>query len=211
MKESRTKVTKLIDCMWSTLTIIVFIKNSRIQSLQSYKEQCIKKTIMSVALSATSKNVPLLIYDGYSYIIDKQNDQRIFWKCEHARKFKWRGPLHTDLNNIFIKTVGDHENHTADPRSVPIREYYDRLRKESQQNQTNPHNILTQANIGVKDELRVQLTSNDHLKRNVRRWRQVINAVSTPSTINFPVVPDKYNRTTSDTTFLRKDTGPISD
>ena len=63
-------------------------------------------------------------------------------KCEHGRKFKCRGRLHTDLNNIFTKTVGDYENHTADPRSVPIREYYDRLRKESQQNQINPHNIL---------------------------------------------------------------------
>ena len=63
-------------------------------------------------------------------------------KCEHARKFKCRGRLHTDLNSIFIKTVGDYENHTADPRFVPIREYYDRLRKESQQNQINPHNIL---------------------------------------------------------------------
>ena len=38
-----------------------------------------------------------------------------------------------------MKTVGDYENHAADPRSVPIREYYDRLRKESQQNQINPH------------------------------------------------------------------------
>ena len=159
---------------------------------------------MSVALSTTWKNALLLIYDGYSYIIDKQNDQKIFRKCEHARKFKCRGRLHTDLNNIFIKTVGDHENHTADPRSIPIREYYDRLRKESQQNQTNPHNILTQANIDVKDEVRVQLTSNDHLKRNVGHWRQEINAVPTPSTINFPVVPDKYNRTTHDTTFLRE-------
>ena len=63
-------------------------------------------------------------------------------KCEHARKFKCRGRFHTDLNNIFIKTVADYENHTADSHSVPIREYYDRLRKESQQNQINPHNIL---------------------------------------------------------------------
>ena len=61
---------------------------------------------------------------------------------EHVREFKCRGRLHTDLNNIFIKTVGDYENHTTDPRSVPIREYYDRLRKESQQNQINRHNIL---------------------------------------------------------------------
>ena len=73
------------------------------------------------------------------------------------------------MNNTFIQTVDDHENHTADPRSGPIRRYYDRLRKESQQNQTNLHNILTQTNIGVEDEVRVQLICNDHLKRNIRR------------------------------------------
>ncbi|CAF1331691.1 unnamed protein product [Rotaria sordida] len=166
---------------------------------------------MSVTLSTTSKNASLLIHDGYSYIIDKRNDKKILWKCEHAKKFKCRGRLQTDLNNVFIRTTGDHENHTADPRSGPIRQYYDRLRKESEQNQTNPHNILTQANIGVQDEVRVQLTSNDHLKRNIRRWRQEINVAPTPSTIDFPVVPDKYHQTTRDTTFLRKDTGPTSD
>ena len=177
----------------------------------SVAEQSTEKTVMSVTLSTTSKKAPLLIHDGYSYIIDKRNEKKILWKCEHARKFKCRGRLHTDLNNIFIQTVGDHENHTADPRSGPIRQYYDRLRKESEQNQTNPHNILTQTNIGVQDEVRVQLICNDHLKRNVRRWRQEINAAPTPSSLDFPVVPDKYHQTTRDTTFLRKDTGPSSD
>ncbi|CAF4063073.1 unnamed protein product [Rotaria sp. Silwood1] len=166
---------------------------------------------MSVTLSTTSKNALLLIYNGYSYIIDKRNDKKILWKCEHAKKFKCRGRLHTDLNNVFIQTVGAHENHPADPRSGAIRQYYDRLRKESEQNQTNPHNILTQANIGVQDEVRDQLTSNDHLKRNIRPWRQETNVAPTPSTIDFPVVPDKYHRTTRNITFLRKDTGPTSD
>ncbi|CAF3470781.1 unnamed protein product [Rotaria socialis] len=166
---------------------------------------------MSVILSSTSKNAPLLIYNGLSYIVDRRSDKKILWKCEHARKFKCRARLQTDLNNVFIQTVGDHENHTGDPRSGPIRQYYDRLRRESQQNQAIPHNILTQTNIGVQDEVRVQLTSNHHLKRNIRRWRQETNAAPTPFNINFPVVPDNYHQTTRDTIFLRKDTGPASD
>jgi hypothetical protein len=166
---------------------------------------------MSVTLSTTSKNAPLLIYEGYSYIIDRRTDKKILWKCEYSKKFKCRRRLHTDSNNIFIKTVGDHENHIGDQRSGLIRVYYDRLRQESLQNQTNPHNILTQANIGVQDEVRVQLTSNNNLKRNVRRWRQETSTAPTPLNINFPVIPDKYYRTTRDTIFLRKDTGPGSD
>ncbi|CAF4181655.1 unnamed protein product, partial [Rotaria sordida] len=104
-----------------------------------------------------------------------------------------------------------HGLHIGDPRSGPIRQYYDRLRTEFQQNQTNPHNILTQVNIGVQDEVRVKITSNDNLKRNIRRWRQEAHAAPVPSNIDFPFVPDLYHRTTRDTIFLRKDTGPTSD
>ncbi|CAF1179479.1 unnamed protein product [Didymodactylos carnosus] len=146
---------------------------------------------MSITLSKTSKNAPLLIHNGFSYIIDRRNDEKIFWKCEHARKYACHGRLHTDLSNVFIKTVDDHENHTGNPRSGLIRQYYERLQVESQQNQTNPHNILTQTNIGVPDEVQD-------------------NAVSTPTNINLPIIPNKYHRTTRDTIFFRKDTGPGS-
>ena len=59
--------------------------------------------------------------------------------------------------------------------------------------------------------MRVQLTSNNNLKRNVRRWRQETSTASIPLNINFPAIPDKYARITRDTIFLRKDTGPTSD
>ena len=59
--------------------------------------------------------------------------------------------------------------------------------------------------------MHVQLTSNNNLKRNVRRWRQETSTAPIPLNINFPVIPDKYYRTTCDTIFLRKDIGPTSD
>ncbi|CAF1514445.1 unnamed protein product, partial [Rotaria sordida] len=43
--------------------------------------------------------------------------------------------------------------------------------QESEQNQTSPHNILTQANINVPDEIRVHLRTNDSFKKSVCRWR----------------------------------------
>ncbi|CAF1154416.1 unnamed protein product [Didymodactylos carnosus] len=151
-----------------------------------------------------------IVFHGFTFSNANLNDEKIFWKCEHARKYACHGRLHTDLSNVFIKTVGDHENHTGNPRSGLIRQYYERLQGESQQNQTNPHNILTQTNIGVPDEVHIQLPSNENLKRNIRRWRQEDNAVSTPTNINFPIIPNKYHRTTRDTIFFRIDTGPGS-
>ena len=99
---------------------MIFNRFERIKVV-SVAQQYTYKTNMSVTLSTTSKNAPLLIHNGFSYIIDRRSDKKILWKCEHARKFKCYGRLHTDLNNIFIQTVGDHENHTGDPRSGQIR------------------------------------------------------------------------------------------
>ena len=86
---------------------------------------------MSVTLSKTSKNTPLLIYNGFSYTIDQRSGKKIYWRCEHAKKYGCHERLYTDLNNIFIKTIGEHENHTGDPRAEPTRQYYERLQTKS--------------------------------------------------------------------------------
>ena len=49
------------------------------------------------------------------------------------------------------------------------------------------------------------------MKRNIRRRRQEAHAAPVPSSIDCPIVPDLYHRTTRDTIFLRKDIGPTSD
>ncbi|CAM4775063.1 unnamed protein product [Rotaria magnacalcarata] len=80
------------------------------------------KKDMSVTVSTTSKNAPLLIHEGLHHIIDHRTDKEILWKCELTKKFKCHGRLRTDLNNEFIITIGDHDNHIGDPRVGPIRE-----------------------------------------------------------------------------------------
>ena len=54
----------------------------------------------------------------------------------------------------------------------------------------------------------MQLPTNDSLKRNVDRWRQVTTTEPTQTTIDFPAIPTKYHQTTRSTIFFRKDTGP---
>ena len=115
------------------------------------------KVLMFVTLTKTSKNTPLLIYHDYSYTIDRKSVTKILWKCEYSRKYSCHGRLHTTSNYDFIKTVGEHENHVDNSRCAATRKYFEKLKQESEQNHTNPHNILTQANIGVPDEVHVQL------------------------------------------------------
>ena len=165
------------------------------------------KVIMFVILTKTSKNTPL-IHNGYSYTIDRKSVTKILWKCECSRKYSCHGRLRTTSNYDFIKIVGEHENHLGNCRCAATRQYFEKLKQESEQNHTNPHNILTEVNIGVPDEVHVQLPMNDSLKRNVRRWRQVTTTEPTPTTIDFPAIPAKYHQTTRSTIFFRKDTGP---
>ena len=75
-----------------------------------------RSIIMSVTLTTISKNAPVLMY---------WTDTKRLWKCKHAENYKCHGRLHTDLNNVFIETVGVHENHTVDSCSGPVRQYYD--------------------------------------------------------------------------------------
>ncbi|CAF3496035.1 unnamed protein product [Rotaria socialis] len=165
------------------------------------------KVVMSVTLTKTSKNTPLLIHNSYSYTIDRKTVTKILWKCEYSRKYSCHGRLHTTSNYELIKIVGEHENHVGNSRCAATRKYFEKLKQESEQNHTTPHNILTQVNIGVPDEVRVQLPTNYNLKRNVRRWRQVTTTAPTPTTIDFPAIPTKYHQTTRNTIFFRKDTG----
>ena len=162
---------------------------------------------MSVALTKTSKNTLILIHHGYQYTIDQKSVTKILWKCEYSRKYSCHGRLHTTSNYDFIKTVGEHDNHVGNSRCAATGKYFKKLKQESEQNHTNPHNILTQANIGIPDEIRCQLRTNDSLKRNVRRWRQVTTTEPTPTGIGFSLIPTKYHQTTRNTIFFRKDTG----
>ena len=180
----------------------------RVYKLVKIEKSHFTKVIMSVTLTKTSTNTPLLIHHGYSYTIDRKSVTKILWKCEYSRKYSCHGRLHTTSNYDFIKTVSEHENHVGNSRSTATLQYFEKLKQESEQNHTNPHNILTQASIDVSDEVRIQLPTNDSLKRNVRHWRQVTTTESTPTGIGFSVIPTKYHQTTSNTIFFLKDTGP---
>ncbi|CAF1300285.1 unnamed protein product, partial [Didymodactylos carnosus] len=112
------------------------------------------------------------------------------------------------LNNVIIKVVGEHENHAGNPRSESVRKFDENLKQETAHNHTNPHNIWTQNDTGVPDEVRVILPTNANLKQDIRRWRQDDNLTTIPIDKNFKSIPDKYQKPMRGTGFLRKDTGP---
>ncbi|CAF1107268.1 unnamed protein product [Didymodactylos carnosus] len=125
-----------------------------------------------VTISKTSKGTPLLLNDGFCYILDHKTDEKILWKCEVQRKLNCHARLHTSLDNKVILKLIDTHNHSGNARSQHIRQFYENMKDEALQNHINPYNVLTQCYMGVPDEIRAILPNNSNLKRDVRRWRQ---------------------------------------
>ncbi|CAF0961485.1 unnamed protein product [Rotaria sordida] len=63
-------------------------------------------------LSTSQKNKSLLLSKGFSYIIDKTTIDKTYWKCEHARKRKCKGRVHTDYINTTLLYDNDNHNHS---------------------------------------------------------------------------------------------------
>ncbi|CAF4861380.1 unnamed protein product, partial [Rotaria socialis] len=61
--------------------------------------------------STTEKNKPLLICKGFAYTIDKTTNDKTYWKCEHVRKFKCKGGIHTNCTHTTLLHENDNHNH----------------------------------------------------------------------------------------------------
>ncbi|CAF1553322.1 unnamed protein product, partial [Rotaria sordida] len=71
-------------------------------------------------LSTTQKHKPLLLSKGFCYIIDKTTIDKTYSKCEHARKLKCKGRVHTDYINTTLLYKNDNHNHSGNAVSIEI-------------------------------------------------------------------------------------------
>ena len=49
----------------------------------------------SVQFTTTAKGRPLMVLDGYSYIRDRQTDEKTYWDCENHKNFNCHYRIHT--------------------------------------------------------------------------------------------------------------------
>lgn len=61
----------------------------------------------------STKNKKLLILDNYIYHQERDGSSKVYWKCNYYKKFRCRGRVHTQYDQV-VKYV-DH-NHAADIR-----------------------------------------------------------------------------------------------
>jgi hypothetical protein len=96
----------------------------------------------TVAIAKTEKNKPLLMHNGFNYIIDRTLDTKIYWKCQYCRTLKCKGRIHINVNftNILHET-GTH-NHPANAANTEVRLFQDKIRSCAMNTNENTQNII---------------------------------------------------------------------
>ena len=82
--------------------------------------------MFTFTLSKTQRIKTLLVCNGFSYTIDKTNNDKTYWKCEYARTVKCKGRVHT--NNI--NTIMLHENNNHNHPGMLYQVKYDYSKKK---------------------------------------------------------------------------------
>ena len=98
-------------------------------------------------LSKTQRNKTLLVCNGFSYTIDKTNNDKTYWKCEYARTIKCKGRVHTNNINTIMLHENNNHNHSGNALSSEIRLFEEKVRDRAanynETTQTVINNCLT--------------------------------------------------------------------
>ncbi|CAF2132253.1 unnamed protein product, partial [Rotaria magnacalcarata] len=126
----------------------------------------------------------------FAYTIDKTTNDKTYWKCEHVRKFKCKGRIHTNCTHTTLLHENDNHNHPGNPVSTEIRIFEEKIR----------HRVLN-ANEATQNVIDYCLTNlSDHA-----------DLPEIPHDKTFNLIPDKLTTTKQNSLFLQFDSGPGND
>lgn len=71
---------------------------------------------MALNYVKSQKGTNHLVHEGYRFIKDKENGDKIIWKCVDYKKNKCRGRIHTRGQQIVLNN--DDHNHVPAPDAI---------------------------------------------------------------------------------------------
>ncbi|CAF5174778.1 unnamed protein product, partial [Rotaria magnacalcarata] len=122
-------------------------------------------------LSKTQKNKPLLLSKGFTYTIDKTTDEKTYWKCEHVRKLKCKGRVHTNSINTALLYENDNHNHNGNAVSIEIRLFEEKVRDRATNSNETTQAVIDNCLTNLSDHAVVRLPEFKHIKRNIQNQR----------------------------------------
>ena len=117
-------------------------------------------TTSGLKFSTTTKEKPLLIYDGYMYTLNREADDVKYWRCQTRT---CSATIHTDKNDNLKSCNGNH-NHLSSPESIELAQLRQNVKRRVLKESKAIANIYDQelaaANLTVTT-LSIALSSNE--------------------------------------------------
>uniref|UniRef100_A0A914HKV1 MULE transposase domain-containing protein n=1 Tax=Globodera rostochiensis TaxID=31243 RepID=A0A914HKV1_GLORO len=132
---------------------------------------------------------------GCLYVFHMFNADRDvkFWRCEHQRSdVKCRGRVHTSLDDVVLKTVGEHNcQHSA--ANVAKQQIVTGIKRRAAETMETPAAIRAHALQQIPTPVMSNLPTKNATKKLVKRVRHEIDAPPpVPASIEQLVIPEDY-------------------
>jgi len=95
----------------------------------------------SISFITSNKGKSILVYDGYLYKMNKATVKVKYWTCQERT---CSASVHTDSNDQFIKSKGNHYSHLPSPEEIEWRTFKNVVKKRIIQESTPIGMILDQ-------------------------------------------------------------------
>lgn len=178
------------------------------RSIKDIQNHAVYYLIMSFTISKTEKNKPLLLSNGFCYIIDRSTDKKTYWKCELSRTDKCKGRLHTDLQFTTILSDASEHNHPGSAVKVEVRLFNEKIRERAVETTESTQEVIDHCLTDASDPMVARLPNFKHVKRTIQRRREINDLPKIPHDKNFTGIPTSLTVTSRGEKFLQFDSGP---
>ena len=113
----------------------------------------------TITSRGTTKRKPLLNYKGYSYVQDREREDKIYWCCSRYSTQHCHSRLHTCVFTNDIKKEPTEHSCRFDAITVELRRFEQQLTDRAKNTQETPEIIVTNCLRGK--EIIFELTNNN--------------------------------------------------
>ncbi|KII69339.1 hypothetical protein RF11_16283 [Thelohanellus kitauei] len=164
---------------------------------------------MSFEITESSKKKPILLYQGFSYRVDRavQETDTIRWRCMSRT---CTGKMRTNYDKTEITDAPTEHDHALDNNDNEKRKSMSYIRRQALLTTLNPRATISTSRIGVTPAVSSILRSYQANRRNIQRLRRGENFPPLlPTSASELVIPDEYLTTEYGNRFLLIDDSSI--
>lgn len=145
---------------------------------------------MEISLEDSNKGKKKLIIDGYSYHLERQNEEKYSWVCSKKKKFFCKSRVHTECKvsdcHTILRNPSAH-NHDPDAYQKEISKISSKIKNDARCIAEKPSQIITNNVVQCQPDCRSYLPNTKALKQTISRVRcKNLREPKTLSDISFP-------------------------